>query len=201
MMNYKQLTRRFYDESAKQFEELTQNYLTDYILRDARLFIENLNEKYVLDLGSGTGRDALFFKENDLRVVCVDLSKVMAKMCRNKGLDAFVMDVENLGFKDNSFDGVWAYTSLLHMPKRNFSIVLDRICNLLRGDGIFHLGMKEGNFEGWIEDERYNGTKRFYSLYQDKELRVILERSFNILHISRVDLGKNVYLNYLCRKN
>ncbi len=199
-MNSKELTRKFYDEFAGKFEEWTRNYLKEYTLEDARLFVKNLNGKYILDLGSGIGRDSLFFKDNGARVICVDISKVMAKMCKNKGLDAFVMDIENLGFREGSFDGIWAYTSLLHIPKREFPIILDKIQLLLREKGIFYLGMKEGSFEGWIEDERYGGAKRFYSLYQDDELKTILERGFDVLHRSKIDLGKNIYLNYLCRR-
>lgn len=154
----------------------------------------------VLDIGCGTGRDALFFKNKGLKPKCIDISLKMVELCKNKRLDAIIMDVENLAFDKESFHGIWAYTFLLYMPKLNFYLVLDEITELIKEEGIFYIGMKEGDFEGWINDERYFGKKRFFSLYNYEELRKGLERNFNIIHTSEVKEKRHVYLNYLCKK-
>ncbi len=159
-MDRKDITRKFYDEHVSEFEDRTKNYLKEHILDDALLFIKSLKGKDILDIGCGAGRDALFFKEQGLKPLCVDISPVIIELCKKRGLEAFVMDVEDLEFKD-AFDGIWAYTSLLHMPKNNFLAVLDKIKDLLKARGIFYLGMKEGDFEGWIEDERYGPLEDF----------------------------------------
>lgn len=38
----------------------------------------------------------------------------MIELCKEKGLETHIMDLENITFEDGSFDGVWAYTSLGH---------------------------------------------------------------------------------------
>jgi ubiquinone/menaquinone biosynthesis C-methylase UbiE len=125
----------------------------------------------------------------------------MIELCRKKGLPAMVGDMEKIPFQNNSFHGVWAYTSLLHMPKTKLSPVLERIDRILTPQGMFYIGMKEGDFEGWISNERYRGDKRFFSLYSHEELIKTLSKKFDIVHHSKITLGKKVYLNYLCKKN
>ncbi|MBI2508356.1 class I SAM-dependent methyltransferase [Candidatus Woesearchaeota archaeon] len=198
MESYKEVNRIVYGKHAGQFKEFTKDYL-EYILEDANLFLDSLNGKKILDLGSGPGRDSLFFKESCFNPVCLDISKEMIKLCRKKSLAAVVGDLENLCFKDNSFNGVWAYTSLLHSPKEKFNYNLSQVIRSLKSGGVFYLGMKEGNFEGFLESDKYPGIKRFFSLYRDEELSEILSQYFEIFHKSRVKLEKATFLNYLCR--
>jgi len=199
-MDYKNVNRKVYDRHARRFAEDTKNYLKEHIQAEAESFIANLPGKDILDLGSGPGRDSAFFRERGLNPLCFDLSREMVKLCEKKGLPAIVGDLENMPFEDNSFDGVWAYTSLLHMPKANLPIVLGRINKILSSKGIFYMGMKEGIFEGWIDSDRFRGERRFFSLYENEELRSLLLEQFEVMHHSKIPLGKAVFLNYLCRK-
>lgn len=41
----------------------------------------------LVELGAGTGHDSLFFKEQGLDVVAIDISPRMVEHCRAKGLD------------------------------------------------------------------------------------------------------------------
>lgn len=189
-----------YDKHAEDFSRNSADYLRDYIMEDANLFLDSLSGKRILDLGSGPGRDSAYFLERGFEPFCLDFSSEMVRMCREKGLRAEIGDLENLSFNDESFDGVWAYTSLLHIPKKNFPRVLRNIGRILVNQGIFYLGMKEGDFEGWIESDKYPGMKRFFSLCQDDELREIVSTRFSIIHGSRIELRDAVFLNYLCIK-
>ena len=195
-MDYKQSSEKLYDSFASEFEERTKDYLQRYILEDANLFMKNLKGKRILDLGSGPGRDANFFKEHGFSPICADISGKMVELCLQKGLEAYQMDLENLKFSSSSFDGIWAYTSLLHMPKANFPKILDNIASFLSDNGLFYLGMKEGDFEDWQSDAKYNNEKRFVSLYRDDELRKLLSGLFVIIHDSKIHLGGSTYLNY-----
>ena|SRR3989344_2342263 len=199
-MGYKEVNREVYNKHAQEFEEKTKDYLKNHIPKDVELFISNLPGKRILDLGSGPGRDSQFFKENGLNPLCLDISQEMIKLCQEKGLEAQVGDLEELSFEDSSFDGVWAYTSLLHVPKNKFSKILSKINNLLIPYGMFYLGMKEGYFEGMVKSEKYGESERFFALYEDSELRKILPQFFSIIHSSRVELGEAVFLNYLCKR-
>src|SRR3989344_6786046 len=192
------VTRALYEKYAYMFEEQDKRYPFNDFIDDADIFMRFLQGKKILDLGSGPGRDSQFFKERGLNPLCLDISQEMIKLCQEKGLETQVGDLEKLPFEDSSFDGVWAYTSLLHVPKIKFSKILSKINNILIPQGIFYLGMKEGNFEGMVKSEKYGESERFFSLYRDLELRKILSDFFDIVHFSKVELGEAVFLNYLC---
>ena len=147
--NYKEATKRLYDRYAKKYEKNTKNY-TKYIENELQLFLENLKGKRILDLGSGPGRDSLYFKSGGFEPLCIDFSEKMVQLCKEKGLEAKVMDIEKLDFPENSFDGVWAYTSLIHVSKKNIKRVIKKISGILKPHGILSIVMKEGKNEEFI---------------------------------------------------
>ncbi len=199
MEEYKEETKRTYDDYAEDYAERRKEYLQKYLLRDVALFIKHLEGQRILELGSGPGRDAVYLKEQGLQVVCTDISPTQVRLCKEKGLEAYEMDFEHLTFPDASFDGVWAYTALLHLPKSRLDAVLERICCLLKAGGIFFIGMKEGTSEGWQENSRYPGHKRYFALYTEEELKGRLSKYFTIIHTSRVEVNEiHKYINALC---
>lgn len=200
MEPYKLETKRTYDKYAEEYAGRKQSYTEKYLLSGIALFAARLPGKRVLDLGSGPGRDAVYLKKQGLQPVCVDISPTQVKLCKEKGLEAHEMDFEHLTFPDESFDGVWAYTSLLHLPKTKLDAVLEKICCLLRTGGIFFIGMKEGTFEGWQQDKHYPEHKRYVAQYTEEELVGKLEKYFTILHRSKVEVdATHRYVNVLCR--
>lgn len=196
-MDYKQSIQEAYDRYAKQFEINTSPLFEDVKIRDAESFIKSLKGKRILDLGSGPGVHSLYFKQQGLSPICLDLSMEMAKLCKEKGLEVVIGDLEHLPFTDSAFDGVWAYTSLLHIPKVDLPLVLKNIKSILTSQGIFCISMKEGDFEGEVTSDKYPGVKRFFALYNDEELRKLLE-DWQIFHHSRKAVGNARFLNYLC---
>ena len=105
-----------YNNRATEYDEETVDFWETF----PRTFIDtfaNLAGKKVLNVGSGPARDSLLLKEGDLEVVCLDASPVMIQLSRDKGFESVLADFNSMPFSDRSFDSVWAYTSLLHIPK------------------------------------------------------------------------------------
>ena len=198
-------TEEFYDMYSKDYETQRggdfKNFMGKNILEETESFIKNLKGKRVLDLGSGTGRDALFLKESGLTPVCIDISSAMVEICKKKGLEAYKKDVENLDLEENSFDGVWAYASLLHIPKNRIYNTLARIKELLKKDGLLFLGMVEGNGEKIYTSPNKPEKSRFFALYSSEEIRGILQDYFKIIKHKRFEASVGeAYLVYICRK-
>lgn len=198
-------TIKFYDTSKlkyqnnriEDYESFTENHLSF----EVKSFLESLKGKRILDLGSGPGRDSLYFKSKGFEPVCADLSVEMVNLCKEKGLKAYQKNMEDLDFEDNYFDGVWAYASLVHLPKFSIFNVLARINEILKQDGLLFLGMLEGEGEVLYESKNKSKSKRLFSLYKEEELRKILLDYFEIINFSRFNVGdKQSYLNYTCRK-
>jgi len=198
-------TEEFYNIYQEEYQKnRTESYdlfVLNHLKDEVKLFLKKLNGKRILDLGSGPGRDAVFLKENSLEPTCVDLSPAMVKSCKERGLEAYLMDMENLEFAKRTFDGIWAYASLVHIPKRRIYNTLARINELLKPDGLLFLGMIEGNSEVFYESESKPGKKRFFALYKDDEFKKILSDYFEIISTkSFITASGKTYLNYVCRK-
>ena len=95
----------------------------------------------LLEIGAGTGQDSEFFARRGLQVVATDLSPAMVARCRQKGIDARVMDFAHLEFQPPTFDAVHAMNCLLHVPNAELPSVLAGIRDVLRVGGLFFVGV------------------------------------------------------------
>ena len=199
-MDYKKETKEIYNKYPEYFDEKFGTYSNEIIKEELNEVVLRFpNNAKILDLGSGPGNHALFFKNKGFDVLCLDISEKMLEKCMEKGLRTIKMDFEKLDFPENRFDVVWAYTSLLHMPKKNMPCVLKKIRNILSVKGIFMLSMKEGESEGFTRFTE--GGKRWFSCYTDKEIRNLLSEDFKIIKHWRVPISdKKCFLDYLCVK-
>ena len=198
-MDCKKKTIESYNQNTKEFTEKFKK-LMDLIRRyEFQRFIDLLNGKKILDLGCGSGDHSLYFKERGLDVTAIDLSEEMIKLCKEKGLNAFVMDIERLDFKDNSFDGVWAVTSLLHIPKSKLPKVIKKLNLILKDNGILYVCVKEGEGEGLVEDKSGN-TSRFFAFWREEELKKLFEDYFVLIENEKVRLKNTTFLQAWFRK-
>ena len=158
-----------------------------------RLQAENASS--LLEVGAGPGQTGLFFQDAGLAVVCTDLSPEMVRLCRAKGLDAYVMDFLHLDFPDGHFDALFAQNCLLHVPKAEFTGVLQAIRRVIRPGGLLFIGTYGGrDFEGVREEDDYE-PKRFYALYADEKMRSILDRFFDILEFKVTPINGERFAN------
>ena len=159
----------------------------------------------MIDLGAGTGIYAKYFEENGLDPLCIDLSEEMVRACRKKGLEAVpgdILSLGNFGFSTD-YGGVWAYASLLHIPKKELSGVLRNIEFILADDGVFcasfkHKKKKDG-FEGMVDQKE--GGRQFFAYYTHEELVPVLSEYFEIVKndMTRIN-DQTQFLNYVMRK-
>jgi ubiquinone/menaquinone biosynthesis C-methylase UbiE len=104
--------------------------------------------------------------------------------------------------EDNSFDGVWAYTSLLHISKEEISEVIAKINLTLKPNGIFLIGMIEGDFEGEVGKENMPGEKRYFKFYEREKLKkIISEVGFKLIYEEDYQPHLKVYLNQIYIKS
>ena len=126
----------------------------------------------------------------------IDLSPAMIELCKQKGLNAYVMDMTRMDFAEKSFDAVYTMNSLLHLPKDEFLNVLHGISSLLNADGLFFLGMYGGyDFEGISENDAYT-PKRFFSFFEDEHLKEEVAKEFDILAFNRIITDSSNQLHF-----
>jgi ubiquinone/menaquinone biosynthesis C-methylase UbiE len=69
------------------------------------------NKKRILDIGCGIGQ---FMEFDPKRSVGVDINTAAVKICKKKGLNVKVADMQSLPFKKNSFDGIFSSHTIEH---------------------------------------------------------------------------------------
>lgn len=194
--NLKDNLRETYDKYAQERES---SVMQDWKIAERALFLtvlQNEHKHKLLEIGVGTGRDSKFFQDEGFDVTCIDLSPAMVEHCRQKGLSAYVMDMNAIDLPEASFDAVFSMNSLLHLPKDEFSQVLLRIHSLLRADGLFYIGMYGGyDFEGILENDAYT-PKRFFSFFTDEHLQLEINKVFDVLTFNPVHYEKDNPLHF-----
>lgn len=147
----------------------------------------------LLEVGAGTGVDSLFFQENGLRVTCTDLSPSMIELCRQKGLEAYVMDFLSLDFPTRSFDAIYALNCLLHVPTSNLPAVLEKLRGLLRPGGLFFLGVYGGSEQEGFHEHDWHQPPRFFAHHTDEFMREMTARFFEVVSFKAIEPGENVW--------
>ena len=193
MIRETEITIEAYNKTAQQYaQNVASLQKTTYINHFVSLLSANAS---VLDIACGSGRDAKIFSEKGFSVTGVDLSEEMLQIAvTNCPLVKFrLMDMRQLDFDSQYFDGVWACAALLHLPKKEIPAVISEVSRVLRMGGIFYIGVKEGDGERFVKDNRYEGDiTKFYSYFKSGELEEILqEKGFDILESSGITRKEN----------
>lgn len=162
-------------------------------------FINLLPGKSILDVGCGGGENARYFLDQGLEVLGIDISESMVEMCRENGVSAKVMDMEEITFDPLTFDGIWAVTSLLHIPKSHLSQVIKSLHAILKPDGVVYVCVKEGDGEVMVRDV-IDSTERFFAYWQRDELQSVFEALFEVVSFKREVVGSRTFLMFFFRK-
>lgn len=183
-------TVRTYEANAETFGERYRRYSVARSERDR--FADRLPGDRVLDAGCGPGVDLATFADAGLDPVGVDLSPSLLRLAREQvpAATLFRMDLRELGFRQNSFDGVWACASLVHVPKTDAEATLRGFERVLADGGRLFVSVKRRvGDESAVPDDR-----RFFVAYEPDELAGLAESAgFETLDLS-VDDGWVVLL-------
>ena len=102
----------------------------------------------VLDLGCGSGRDALAFTRDGFDVTAVDGSEGMCSVASvYTGVPVRCLDFMELDY-EGEFDGVWACASLLHLRPEELPTALSLVHRSLVDGGVLCMSFKRGGFSG-----------------------------------------------------
>lgn len=187
-----------YDAYAQTYDEGVIEFWDNFPQGFLDTFVSLLPGRRVLDLGSGSGRDAILLRDRGLEVVCLDASKTMIEMTTRLGFESHLLTFSELDFPKGSFDGVWAYTSLIHIPVDEARDVIKNVHTLLAGDGCFAMGAIEGDTAGMVERKTMPGVTRYFKNYSRDELKQLIEPlGFALTYEQDYQPHTSVYLNQL----
>lgn len=133
----------------------------------AETFFADMSEQYqrflpllkkgakILDVGSGSGRDACYIQKHGYQVTALEPSKNLCREIRKVfSGEIECSDIQNYQPAER-YDGIWAYASLIHLQEEEILCFFEKIELLLKANGIIYISGKNGIPTGKAEDGRY----------------------------------------------
>lgn len=146
-------TRDYYERNAQEYSAATvkAQMSTAY-----QLFLGGLPKNArILDAGCGSGRDSAAFLRQGYDVSAFDAS---AGLCRLSS-ELTGVSTRQLRFQEfdeiETYDGVWACASLLHVPRVELPDCISRLIRALKPGGLMYMSFKHGSGERVAPDGRF----------------------------------------------
>lgn len=136
----------YYEANAEEFGKTT--LCIKFTAIQSRFLAKLPSSSHILDFGCGSGRDTKYFTEQGFHVTPIDGSLELCKFATQyTGIPVKHMLFQELN-EINIYDGIWACSSILHLPLPELEDVLHRMAAALKKDGIIYTSFKYGTFEG-----------------------------------------------------
>ncbi len=160
-------TLQYYDQHAKAYVDSTRD--VEFSQTQER-FLQYLEPgARILDFGCGSGRDTKYFRNRGFQVEAVDGSAEFVRIASEyTGINVRRMLFQDLDEVER-YDGIWACSSILHLPCAELEVVLGKMARALRRRGIVYTSFKYGTEEG----ER---SGRYFTNMTEEKMAGLLER-------------------------
>jgi len=179
----------------KGYNRIAKEYQADRHIFDQREELETLatllaKGAKVLDVGCGAGVPVTsFLVDSGLDVVGVDFAEGMLELARENVPRAEYVkgSMTRLGFKSNSFDGLTAFYSIIHVPRESHFSLFEDFHRILRPEGVMLICMGP---DDWEVVEEYYGADMFWSHYSpEKTLQLVEDALFRIIFDRHIRSG------------
>jgi SAM-dependent methyltransferase len=198
----KRVTVASYEASAEAYAA-GQPPLSDDVRAAIDAFVALLpTGSRVLEIGSGSGRDALALEERGVSVRRTDITPAFVTMLRAEGHEAAVADPLSDDLddpeRDAPYDGVWASASLLHVRREDLPTVLANLAGVTCAGGALHLAVKEGDGARFSVHGNVPGPRHF-TFWREPGLRAVLtDAGWDVRSVTRnVGLREETWLDVL----
>jgi SAM-dependent methyltransferase len=149
----------------------------------------------ILDLGCGHGINANYMQSKGFQVFGIDLSKKMIANAQKAypHIEFQIGDMAALPFPSDSFDGILASYSLIHLTKDMIRPVLKKLYEILKSGGAVYISVQSGNSEQGLFTHPLTPSERlFLNVFSKQEIFDLLsEHGFEIVtYQEKQPLGK-----------
>ena len=185
------------------YEDNHQEYFRSTVAIDPTSFLEPLADRFpigatVLDIGCGSGRDLLWFRERGVHPTGFEESPALARLAEDhSGCPVIVGDFSSYDFSSQSFDALVFVGSLVHQSKDRLQSILASTLLALAPGGHILITMKEGRGTSSATDDRQ------FTLWSRGELEAVFAAlDLTVLECSRMESKlrpKDVWLSFVLR--
>ena len=183
-----EIVRKGYDEIAREYQAKRHTFDNVEVLTEFFSYLPK--HARILDVGCGAGvPGADLALQAGFEVVGVDFSSSMLRLAMKNApqADFIKEDMTRLGFQDNSFDGLIALYSIIHVPREMHASLYQQFHEVMKLDGMMLMCIGSDEWEG---TDAYFGTQMFWSEPNLKDtLQMVKNSGFQILSKRRLVIG------------
>lgn len=192
-------TINYYNKNASDFVSGTVN--VDFTATQNKFLDKLPGNARILDFGCGSGRDTKYFLEQGYQVDAIDGSEELCRLASQyTGIQVRHMYFQELDVED-TYDGIWACSSILHLPKVELLPVMKKMAAALKRNGIIYTSFKCSEFEG----ERNGRYFTDFTIETFREFVAPIEElsitEFWITGDVRLGRGEEKWLNIILQEN
>jgi ubiquinone/menaquinone biosynthesis C-methylase UbiE len=169
-----------YDAAADEYIERT-DLLPYYpgLAEELDAFSTMLASGPLADVGTGSGRDAIYLARSGRSIIAVDLSERLLARVSSRFPQASVAavraDLRHLPIAPQALAGLLCSGTLLHIPRVQAEAALRGFLHVLRKGGVALISLKQGQGGEWYEN--YGVGPRWMEYYLDDELASLCRRA------------------------
>jgi SAM-dependent methyltransferase len=175
----KQIVANGYDHIAETYAGWAAGSTSDERTRYAGILLERLPPgARVLELGCGAGVPVTQALARRFAVTAVDISARQVALAQRNAPTATVLhaDMAALSFPPESFDGVIALYSIIHLPRAEHAPLLRSIATWLRPGGLLIATMGVNDMAAGTEDD-WLGAPMFWSGFDSATNEALVRES------------------------
>ncbi len=179
----------WYEQNAEHYASASEDkYCMNHINQFAKLLKKG---DVVLDAGCAAGRDSNLLAKKGFQVIGVDITRNLLAIAKKKypEIKFIHCDFRKLPFKDEFFDGVLAYASLLHFETvKDVCDALREFYRVLKDNGVICIFVKAktGDKKTAVVFDVYSKHDRFFQYFTKSELNSLLEKcKFSVISIAQ----------------
>ena len=192
-------TLKYYDENTEIFVAGTQKV---NFAKTQDFFLSKLpTGGSILDFGCGAGRDTKYFLEKGYHVEATDGCEKLCEIASEyTGIAVKRMLFQELDALER-YDGIWACSSILHLPKEELMAVMWRMHRALKKGGYIYTSFKYGLFEGYRNDRYFTDfTEETFKGFILEMDGLAIEECWTSSDV-RPGRSEEKWLNIILRKN
>ena len=192
-------TLDYYNEKTEEFIDATVN--VDFSETQDKFLSLLPQGAHILDFGCGSGRDTKYFLDKSFLVTATDGSVELCKFASElSGIEVKQMFFEELS-EIETYDGIWACSSILHLPYAELKDVMQKMIRAVKSGGIIYTSFKYGTFEGerngrYFTDMDEAKFNEFLQNFSDVKLEALWVKGD-----VRPDRSAEKWLNLILRKS
>jgi len=173
-------TLAYYNKQAQEHKDFRGEGVSQYWKEELTSFQKLLPQGVVLEIGCGTGNEAILLKEMGYQYIGTDISEGMLSVAKDRCPYAvFVRHDFRIPTNFAELDGILGFASLLHLEKDELIPTLINLKKQLRSGGVGLFSLKEG------QGTEVDAKGRFYSYYTPEELsQYMIDSGFNLIDVT-----------------